>query len=297
MIEIRHGHSKDHRPDLKQVVLSLVVNGPSAMPLWMEALDGNSSDKTSFPQTMARVEQFQRQLDLETPFKWIADSALYSQDKLLARNDYQWLTRVPETLKAAKTLVQTPDAQIAWVEQPKGYRDRGLSIGLWRRRATLATGVFRAGLPARDKRRWRRSWPQHDEQLGKTLWHLGNQAFGCQADAAKSPASDSARSIRYLSSTVRSNRLRSIPAEVVHRPGLKKRITGYRVVSHYSRDEAGTCAPAQCQGAFHSRHEYSGSTDLSRCGDVSRLQGSTTRRARLSLSQGPVFMVDSMSKK
>ncbi len=32
VIEITHGHSKDHRPDLKQVVLSLVVNGPSAMP-------------------------------------------------------------------------------------------------------------------------------------------------------------------------------------------------------------------------------------------------------------------------
>ncbi len=48
VIEIRHGHSKDHRPDLKQVVLSLVVNGPSAMPLFMEALDGNSSDRASF---------------------------------------------------------------------------------------------------------------------------------------------------------------------------------------------------------------------------------------------------------
>ena len=93
-IAVTHGHSKDHRPDLKQVVLSLVVNGPSAMPLWIEALDGNSSDKTSFHQTIARVEQFQRQLDLETPFKWIADSALYSQDQLLARNDYEWLTRV-----------------------------------------------------------------------------------------------------------------------------------------------------------------------------------------------------------
>lgn len=36
------GHSKDDRPNLKQTVLSLVVNGASNMPIWMEALDGNS---------------------------------------------------------------------------------------------------------------------------------------------------------------------------------------------------------------------------------------------------------------
>lgn len=47
-IEVTYGYSKDHRPDLKQVVLSLVVNGPSAIPLWMEPQDGNSSDRKSF---------------------------------------------------------------------------------------------------------------------------------------------------------------------------------------------------------------------------------------------------------
>lgn len=54
-LKITHGHSKDHRPDLKQVVLSLVVNGPGSMPLWMEALDGNSSDKTSFHETIKKM--------------------------------------------------------------------------------------------------------------------------------------------------------------------------------------------------------------------------------------------------
>jgi transposase len=57
VIEVTHGFSKDHRPDLKQVVLSLVVNGPSALPLWMEPLDGNNSDKTSFHETIKQVER------------------------------------------------------------------------------------------------------------------------------------------------------------------------------------------------------------------------------------------------
>lgn len=39
------GYSKDHRPDLKQVVMSLMVSGPGSIPLWFEGLDGNSQDK------------------------------------------------------------------------------------------------------------------------------------------------------------------------------------------------------------------------------------------------------------
>jgi transposase len=41
VIQITYGHSKDHRPDLKQMMLSLVVNGPSHMPIWMEPQNGN----------------------------------------------------------------------------------------------------------------------------------------------------------------------------------------------------------------------------------------------------------------
>jgi transposase len=50
-VEVTHGFSKDHRPDLKQVMTSLVMNGPANIPLWMELQNGNSSDKTSFHQT------------------------------------------------------------------------------------------------------------------------------------------------------------------------------------------------------------------------------------------------------
>src|SRR4051812_15786793 len=48
-LKITYGHSKDHRPDLKQLVLSLVVNGN--VPVFMEPLKGNSSDKASFSET------------------------------------------------------------------------------------------------------------------------------------------------------------------------------------------------------------------------------------------------------
>jgi transposase len=61
------------RPDLKQAVLSLVVNGPSNMPIWMDALDGNSSGKKAFHETVRKVRAFQKELDIKGDFKWVAD--------------------------------------------------------------------------------------------------------------------------------------------------------------------------------------------------------------------------------
>lgn len=121
-IKLTHGHSKDHRSDLKQAVLSLVVNGPSSMPIWMDALDGNSSDKKSFHETIKKVQEFKKQINLEKNFKWVADSALYTKDKLLKQKDYYWLTRVPETIKEAKDIINKKNDLINWELKDNGYK-------------------------------------------------------------------------------------------------------------------------------------------------------------------------------
>ena len=38
-------YSRDHRPDLKQCVLDLIVSSDSGIPLFMRTGDGNKSDK------------------------------------------------------------------------------------------------------------------------------------------------------------------------------------------------------------------------------------------------------------
>jgi transposase len=59
-IEVRHGYSRDHRPDLKQVVLSLICAHEGAIPTWLQALSGNSADSGSFPSTVrAYLDAFQ----------------------------------------------------------------------------------------------------------------------------------------------------------------------------------------------------------------------------------------------
>jgi transposase len=182
VIHLTHGHSKDKRPDLKQAVLSLVVNGPSQMPIWMNALDGNSSDKKSFHETIRRVREFQKQVNLDSDFKWVADSALYSSGSLLATNEYLWLTRVPETIAEAKECVSQEDEAITWQTGEGGYKyAETLSVhGNVPQRWLL---VYSEQGYTREKATLEKNLSKEETQLKKDIGHLGNHVFGCEKDA------------------------------------------------------------------------------------------------------------------
>jgi transposase len=171
VIEVTHGYSKDHRPDLKQVVLSLVVNGPSSMPLWMEPLSGNSSDKTSFHKTIKKVQEFQQQINVDKNFKWIADSALYVKEKLLKNNGYLWACRVPETLKEAKIVVEKSNEPIVWTEHDKGYKTAEFesNYGEVQQRWIL---VYSEQAYSREKKTLEKKLEKQSNELEKELWHF-----------------------------------------------------------------------------------------------------------------------------
>jgi len=60
VVRITHGYSRDERPDLKQVVVALLTGYRSALPLWIQALDGNAADTHTFPQVVeAYIAQLQ----------------------------------------------------------------------------------------------------------------------------------------------------------------------------------------------------------------------------------------------
>jgi transposase len=187
-IDITYGHSKDHRPDLKQMVLSLVVNGDSNIPLWMEPLNGNSSDKKSFHETIQKVREFQKQINMEKSFKWVADSALYSKEHLLKSNDYLWLSRAPEVIGEAKELVERPSEIIEWKDQGEGYKTAEFksNYGEIAQRWLL---VFSDQAYKREQKTLERKLTKQEETLQKELWHIGNNKFNCASDAVKSLAS------------------------------------------------------------------------------------------------------------
>ena len=99
VIHITKGFSKNSAPELNQVVLQLICANKSSIPLWIEALSGNTSDKKSFKET---IKEFQKQFDGESMPYMVMDSAFYSQQNLADSGEFRWETRVPETLKKVK---------------------------------------------------------------------------------------------------------------------------------------------------------------------------------------------------
>ena len=102
VVNITQGYSKDHRPDLNQVVLSMVMKGPAELPIHMNALDGNASDKNSFIDSIKQVESLKKEVDLTSTSRWVADSALYTKKNIKQLSLVEWITRVPEIVSEAK---------------------------------------------------------------------------------------------------------------------------------------------------------------------------------------------------
>jgi transposase len=292
VIEVTHGHSKDHRPDLKQVVLSLVVNGPSSIPLWMETLDGNSSDKRSFHETIKNVQSFQKQIKCDNDFKWLADSALYSKEKLLRANDYLWVCRVPETINEAKKLVEKSNDMIDWTEQEKGYRTSEFAseYGDIKQRWIL---VYSEQAYYREKKTLENKLKKQSDQLEKELWHLGNNQFSCEKDAVS--AIDKIRKrykyfdIDYQIKSIEKFEKRGRPL-----PGDEKIVVGYEIVSTYFRNEELILKHLNTKGRFilatndHDKENYSAEKILTEYKEQQNVEGG------FRFLKDPWFMVDSI---
>ena len=183
LITITEGYSKDHRPDLKQAVVTLITSQASSIPVWLEALDGNSNDRVSFPKT---VQAYCKALDKPEQPYYVMDSAGYSEDNLKAMEKVHWLTRVPETLKQAKELVAgTPKADMQPLEE-----------GYWGKEVTSQYGgiqqrwliVYSEAAQQREEHGLERKQAKELETAGLQWRKLMAEKFNCQADAEQALA-------------------------------------------------------------------------------------------------------------
>jgi len=92
-ITITHGYSKDHRPDLKQAVLELLVSQDGGVPLVSKSWDGNASDTQIFQERAeALMKTFKRS---PTPCYLVADSKLYNEDNAPTLSQLGFITPIP----------------------------------------------------------------------------------------------------------------------------------------------------------------------------------------------------------
>jgi transposase len=179
-ISVTYGYSKDHRPDLKQVVLQLITHHKSALPTWLEVLSGNSNDKKTFKDTL---KAYCKQLSAEEQSYVVMDSAGYTEDTLKEAQDIFWVMRVPETLAQAKQLVkEAPFDEM--VELEPGYWGKEVIreyAGIRQRWMV----VFSQAAQSRELKTLEKAQAKDLEKAQKEWRKLEGQTLNCQADAEK----------------------------------------------------------------------------------------------------------------
>lgn len=121
--KITYGHSKDHRNDLPQLVLSLICGNNSGLPVFFNVHSGNTSDREIIPSIIVQFEEFLKLIEINKDFIYIADSALYSKRFLLdKKHTFNWLTRVPESIRAARVILSRDKSEFEWTDLGNGYQ-------------------------------------------------------------------------------------------------------------------------------------------------------------------------------
>lgn len=145
--QITYGHSKDRRPDLKQLLFGVGITGDGLLLLG-EVSSGNQSDMTFNGHWIQQVRE-QLALTPEEFLLYVADSTVVTTDnlRLLREHHMDVLSRLPERFGLAETLMA--QAQAA---PPETWEDIGViregqgkgaaSYRVWQTEAELAGAVY-----------------------------------------------------------------------------------------------------------------------------------------------------------
>jgi transposase len=122
---MRRGYSRDHRPDSKQVIIALIVNG-EGFPLSDETFDGNRADVTTVEAVLRMVERKYG----KARRVWVFDRGVVSEENLEAvrRRGGRYLVGTPRSKlqQFEKALLEggwervRPDVEVKLVPTPQG---------------------------------------------------------------------------------------------------------------------------------------------------------------------------------
>lgn len=179
-IAITHGYSKDHRPDLKQAVLELMVAQDGGVPLMSQSWDGNASDTIVFKERCeALLTQFAAS---ETPRYLIADAKLYTEANAPNLARLPFITRIPETLTVTRQVIAQAWAWGEW--QPLAETVKYQRVEL------CHYGMAQRWLVVSSQDAWQRAahtlakaQAKESAQVQKQLFHLQAQRFPSEIEA------------------------------------------------------------------------------------------------------------------
>lgn len=187
------GYSKDHRPDLKQAVLELMVSQDGSVPFLSKSWDGNTSDNTVFKE---RCEELIKQFkNSDTPRYLIADSKLYTQENAYNLALLPFITRIPETLKVVQQIIDQAWDFDQWLPLNETYSYQRVHLCHY--------GIEQRWLVIYSEAAWQRSaktlekaQAKEHEKVQKQLFHLQAQQFNSE-EAARAALDKIVQSLNY----------------------------------------------------------------------------------------------------
>jgi len=193
-ITLTYGHSKDHRPDLKQAVQELLVSQDGGIPLYCKSHDGNANDTIIFQErSKALIAEFKKS---SVPRKLIADSKLYNKKGAVFLKQLPFITRIPGTLALEQSLIQeTLAAPERWHELTPGYRYHSVNHTHYDIKQRWLVIYSDAAYQRADKT-VTKAMEKERQRLDKAVFHLKAQRYGCLTDAER-VLNDLQKTIRY----------------------------------------------------------------------------------------------------
>ncbi len=173
-ITITHGYSKDHRPDLKQAVLELMVSQDGGVPLLSTSWEGNTSDIEVFQERARALIATLK--NSPSPRYLVADCKLYHEDNAPHLKSLGFITRIPQTLKVVSQVIRQALAMDTWhrLDEPTSSQRLELChFGMEQRWLVLQSQAAAWRAEARLKQAQQR---EH-EAIAQHLFHLQAKRF------------------------------------------------------------------------------------------------------------------------
>lgn len=180
-IEVTKGYSRDHRPDLNQVVLNLICENQSGIPVYMKPGSGNVNDMEGFKKI---VKSHVKSLKAAQSSRYlVADAALYVKETIVELDELSqlFITRVPQKLRESKGLINNA-SELDFIEIGNGYS------GTWHQ--SDYGDVKQKWLLIRSEQARKRETHSLTKRMlkktdaeRKTFKNLSQQRFACQHDA------------------------------------------------------------------------------------------------------------------
>ncbi len=195
-MKIVHGHSKDHRPDLKQFLVKMLCVDRT-IPVFGQTEDGNASDKIINNEVLSSISKYMTKNGIKkNGFIYIADSAVVTKKNLDKIGDkIQFISRLPANYKECSRLIKAAITADDWTNLGKlsdtvESKNRPAAVyKSWETEAVIHDRPYRAIVvhsSAHDKRKQKRidrELKKEHTELSKLIKTLSKQEFFCQADA------------------------------------------------------------------------------------------------------------------